>query len=944
MNAEMVDIPSDLFSDDVVSRLDDTHPRAITHEDRVLECIRSEGITADPRFQIKLDAFLLQLAHANNKILSLSNSRTRILAHQVESTHRIVNALNQRFLIADEVGLGKTIEAGLVIKELIFRYKYRRILIVAPASLLVQWQHEMEEKFGEHFDVIDRRAIRRLRRSIAEGENPWDHITKAICSIDFVKSASIVSELEGTKWDAVIIDEAHRLRRDAQVSTQAYIVGEILSASAKAFLLLTATPFRGKLEELYYLVRLADRSLLGPFQSFYNDYCMPESDLSRLKEKLSAVVIRRTKKEVGGFTNRFARTIRFDFYSDERALYDATTRYVAEEFNRATATGNRAIGFVMTVFQKLLDSSSYALLSALRNRRKHLAVLLEKADRHASIVENASMRIESMDMDFFEDENPDEIVKAAARKTVSEMKEEIATIDSLIRLAESVRLNKKGEKLLEMIEVLKGKGYSKFLIFTQFRTTQDYLVDLLKGYRVAVFNGSMDKDQKEDAIKYFQEDAEVLICTEAGGEGRNMQFCSVLFNYDLPWSPLKIEQRIGRIHRFGQKHDVAIYNFSTKDTVAERVLDVLTRKLQLFEDSIGTPDIMLGQIEDEVKLSSLFMELSSGKRSKQSVEKEIDRSVALARASYEKLSDLTVARKMDFNYDEYYRITQKDRTYSNKQLEHFIERARETLPAIDESLGRKNIRDEIYPVRSVPDVVRHHPFGTFDSEKALSRSDLEFFAFGHPLIERVITSCQEVSFGGLTGVMEIEYERPFEGMVFYYLATYRSVSETREIIPVVADFDGKAFSFEMERIERECSRNVGKRPKDKSILESLEVRARSMIDKLAESARERIFEKVEHKLWDIREHLDLTIDPEIEKIKESCDRQIKELESQLERQEMQMKCFGREMRGAISRTKNRMSEAVRDRDLMLATYRRRLGVRCDIEMVSAGIIVTRDIS
>ena len=941
--AETVEIPEDLFSGDVVSRLDDAHMRVVANEERVCGAICSGGITADIRFQIKLDAYLLQLAHANNKILSLSNSRTRILAHQVESTHRIVNALNQRFLIADEVGLGKTIEAGLVIKELIFRYKYRRILIVAPASLLVQWQHEMEEKFGESFDVIDRRMIRRLRRTISEGENPWDHITKAICSIDFVKSASILSELERVKWDAVIIDEAHRLRRDAQVSTQAYTVGEILSASAKAFLLLSATPFRGKLEELYYLVRLADRNLLGPFQSFYNDYCMPDSDLSRLKEKLSSVVIRRTKKDVGGFTNRFARTIRFEFYPEERALYDATTRYVAEEFNRALATENRAIGFVMTVFQKLLDSSSFALLSALRNRRAHLAALLEKADRDARRIEIAVEGLEELDPEVFEDENPDEMVKAAARKTVSEMKEEIATIDSLIRLAESVNRNKKSEKLIEMMGLLKQRGYKKFLIFTQFRTTQDYLVSVLPGYKVAVFNGSMDKDQKEDAIKSFQEESEVLICTEAGGEGRNMQFCSVLFNYDLPWSPLKIEQRIGRIHRFGQKYDVAVYNFSTKDTVAERVLDVLTRKLQLFEDSIGTPDIMLGQIEDEVKLSTLFMELSSGKRSKQSVDKELDRSVAMARASYEKLADLTVAKKMDFNYDEYYRITQKDRTYSNKQLEQFIARARTVLPDVNAMIGEKAESEGVYPVLTIPDVAKHHMKGTFDSEKALSRGDLEFFAFGHPFVDHVISSCQSSDFGGLSGVMEIDSDRSFEGMVFYYLATYRSVSETREIIPVAVDFGGKSFSFELEKVERECSRNTGRCPADASSYGHLAAKGREMIYDLVSRARERIFEKIEQKLWDIREHLDLTIDPEIEKIKEACDRQIKELGAQLERQEMQMKCFGREMRGAISRTRNRMSEAVKDRDAMLATYRRRLGVSCDIELISAGVVISRKI-
>jgi ERCC4-related helicase len=935
--AELTDITGNLFTDEIITRLTERKEREIRNEEPILELLRSGNVPRDGRFCLNAEANILQLAYANNKILSLSNSRTSILAHQVESTHRIVNSLNQRFILADEVGLGKTIEAGLVIKELVFRYKYSRILIVAPASLLVQWQCEMEEKFSESFDLIDRKTISRLRREFP-GDNPWMKIDKGICSIDFIKSDSFAEDLKAASWDAVIIDEAHRMRRDAQVTTRAYNVGEILSDRTHAFLLLTATPFRGKLEELFFLVRLADKNLLGPYQSFYNDYCMPDADLSRLKDKLATILIRRTKKEVGGYTSRHARTIRFDLYPEERALYDATTRYVAEEFNRAMQTENRAVGFVMTVFQKLLDSSSYALCSALRNRKIHLEELLSKAEQNADRLETALAGFDFSDPDFFETEEPDEVVNASVRKTASEIKVEILTIEHLIRLGESVARNKKGEKLIEMIHHLKNEGYDKFLIFTQFRTTQDYLLTLLQGYRVAVFNGSMDKDQKEDAIIRFKGDDEILICTEAGGEGRNMQFCSILFNYDLPWSPLKIEQRIGRLHRFGQKYDVGIYNFSTKDTVAERVLDVLTRKLQLFEDSIGTPDIMLGQIEDEVRLTSLFMDMTTGRAEKKAAEKELDSSIQRARASYEKLSELAVARRMDFNYNEYYRVTQKDRVFSNKQLESFVSRAAASCGEISLYLGSRSAKTGLFPVRAMPGGKHHHPYGTFDSARALADPTVEFLAFGHSLVDYVISRCQSAEYGGMTGVQFIRHDKPFSGMVFYYRVTYTSLTQSRELIPVVVEPTGRIFSFEQERLERICLRQTDFSPED-GFFDGEISRVLSSMWEMNRNARERISEKVEHKVWDMREQLDLTIDPEIEKIRESCDRHIAELSNQLERQENHMRLFDKDMRGAITRTRNKIADVRRDKEHLLAQYRRRLGIQCSIELVCAGVLI-----
>ena len=245
MRQELYNDVIDLFSFTASENGEEKPAEIVQDEDFVLEQFRNPSLPFDHRFELKTEARLLQTAYANNKILSLSNSRTQILAHQVESTHRIVNSLDQRYLLADEVGLGKTIEAGLVIKELIFRHGYSRILVVCPASLLFQWQSELKTKFNEDFQIIDRKGLNRGRRSLADrSDNPWSLQGKVICSMDFIKSKSFADDLKNTEWDAVIIDEAHRMRRDSQKSTMAYNVGEILSERTKALMLLTATPFQ----------------------------------------------------------------------------------------------------------------------------------------------------------------------------------------------------------------------------------------------------------------------------------------------------------------------------------------------------------------------------------------------------------------------------------------------------------------------------------------------------------------------------------------------------------------------------------------------------------------------------------------------------------------------------------------------------------------------------
>ncbi|HPS58545.1 MAG TPA: SNF2-related protein [Spirochaetota bacterium] len=888
------------------------------------------------RFILKSESFMLKLAYAYNKILSLSNSRTRILAHQVESTHRIVNSFRQRFLIADEVGLGKTIEAGLVIKEMIYRHNYTRILIVCPASLLFQWQNEMESKFNEKFIIMDRRLLGRAAAGNG-GANPWNVHNKVICSLDFIKNKNFEDDLSRTHWDAVIFDEAHRLRRDSSAATIAYNAAEVISSRTKSLILLSATPFRGKLEELYYLIALLDKNILGPFQTFYNEFCIDCSDLSVLKRKLDQVVIRRTKNEIGGFTKRYARTIRFDLYDDERFLYDETTRYVAEEFNRALQSENRAVGFVMTVFQKLLDSSSYALRIALSNRSARLKELLARAaGDHEQLVSFNNNFFDSGTMPDADD--TDENCELVVQRTIDELKLEIATLDRLVEIALRIEVNKKGEKLVRLISDLSKKGHAKFLIFTQFRTTQDYLYSILSGYDTVVFNGSMNRDQKEEAILKFRESAEVLIATEAGGEGRNMQFCDVLVNYDLPWSPLKIEQRIGRIHRFGQPNDVHIYNFSTRDTVAERVLEVLTEKLKLFEESIGTPDIMLGQIEDEVNLNTLFMELASGRKKKREVDNELTERIESARQSFEKLSELTVAGRMDFNYDEYYRVTLKERSFNNRRIEKFVSNFLKLDDHASGMITAKNCRQGEYKVRhSAESEFRR---GTFDSEKALEDDSMEFLAFGHAVVDGIIDYCHSRDFGGETGIVFIEHKRPLRGILFNFLVKFRAVTVTHEFVPVLVVLDNPPLGRELEDIEDKLRDLEFAADCDPGDYGDAIHEIHSGCAAYFSEARTRIKEKIDRRLCIINENLDLQLDPELEKVRESYTRQIRELEEKLDLQESQMKWYGKDMRSTITRTRNRIMKARREMDSIIREYNDYYDAGYEVRLVGAAVLLS----
>lgn len=670
---------------------------------------------------VSLLATELKLAHVFDKLSSLSNSRTRLLPHQIESTFFVVNSLKPRFILADEVGLGKTIEAGLIMKELVFRNQYKKVLVVAPSPLLIQWKNELKNKFNEEFEIIKRKNF------ITNGDKHWRNFKKVITSIDFIKNPAYSEEILKTKWNIVVFDEAHRLRRDYSKVTKAYQFAEKISKKCECLLLLTATPFRGKLEELFYLVHLVDANVLGSYHSFINDYVV--GGRNDLREKISKVLLRRRKIEVGGFTKRFAKTVRIELSEQERAFYDETTEYVKREYNLAMNSKNRAIGFVMVVFQKLLDSSVVALLNALQKRK--------------FLIESRMYRLAGLHSDFEEwdpdeTENVEDFIAGLEESTAGDLqsiRRELFSLQRLIKLGKSIKEDRKSQKLKETVNRLKKEGHEKFIIFTQFRNTQDYIAEVLSDYKVSLFHGSLTADEKERTIDAFKEETEILICTEAGGEGRNLQFANILFNYDLPWSPLKIEQRIGRIHRFGQKHNVYIFNFASKDTVAERILEVLEHKISLFENSIGGSDALLGSIEDELDFQSGFMQFVSGRKTKKELETELDSKIKLAEKGYQKLNSLVTPKLMDFNLEDYYAHTLEERQYNNSHLEELLLLYQEYFPEKCRSRLQKT-DNHYYYIET--DGQPQKKLACFDSNLALQNDSLDFIAFGHPIVDDCI--------------------------------------------------------------------------------------------------------------------------------------------------------------------------------------------------------------
>lgn len=523
------------------------------------------------------------------------------LPHQRHVLNRALSNNNIRYILADEVGLGKTIEAGMIIKELKARGLVKRTLVVCPTGLATQWKIEMEEKFDENFKLILPSDFDTIRK-ITDNEDVYGQFNQVITPMDSIKplekragwneekikkyNDDRIYSVINSGWDLIIIDEAHRVAGSSNEVSR-YKLGTLLAKSSPYLLLLTATPHSGKTEPFLRLIRLLDE------KAFPNSKAI-------VKEQVAPFVIRTEKREAidneGNklFKNRITKVIEISWDSRHRMqekLYELVTEYVRNGYNKAIKEKKFYIGFLMVLMQRLVTSSTAAIKDSIEKR--------------IQILENQQVKVHNLTIEDLVESDMENNLEQAIEVMSLNIKKELNELNEILNVAKQAEyeyLDAKVDKLMEILGELYSEDESrKVIIFTEFVSTQQYLQKLLmsKGYKISILNGSMNIEERNIVLKNFKIESDILISTDAGGEGLNLQFSNVIINYDLPWNPMKIEQRIGRADRIGQKQDVLIFNFIIKDTIENRVRNVLENKLEIIFSETGI-DKMSDVLDNEI--------------------------------------------------------------------------------------------------------------------------------------------------------------------------------------------------------------------------------------------------------------------------------------------------------------------------------------------------------
>ncbi|KKM10897.1 helicase SNF2 [Clostridiales bacterium PH28_bin88] len=523
-------------------------------------------------------AVLLSANPGFNTLMSLNVVRNAVpFEYQIKAVKDVLQRMRGRALLCDEVGLGKTIEAGLVVTEYLLRGLARKALVLCPSPLVEQWAEEFRSKFNLDFVLFDDPKF--------QGHpHPWQAFDRIIASIDTVKREPHRSRVMEMFFDIVVVDEAHRCRNRSTLNWT--LVNQL---QKKYILLLTATPVQNDLEELYNLITLLRPGQLETAASFTRNFItrgnrMQPKNVERLRMLTREVMIRNKRSSVGiSLPKRSADTIQVALSPTETALYKGVTDYVRTQYAASAALGNTQM--TLKTLQREVGSSPHAVIPTLRK----LADSTKDPDNQKQLWD-------------------------------------------LLGLGSEIRNFSKGDALIRLLQALRN---DKVIVFTGFTHTLDALAKLCHeaGIAAVVFHGQMRRLEKEAAIQQFARDVPVLLSTESGGEGRNLQFCHTMINFDLPWNPMRIEQRIGRIHRIGQQHHVHIYNLAAANTIEEQILNLLDSKINLFELVVGELDMILGDITEGRDFEDLLMEIWAGSASQAELDQKLaDLGDALARS------------------------------------------------------------------------------------------------------------------------------------------------------------------------------------------------------------------------------------------------------------------------------------------------------------------------
>ena len=722
--------------------------------------------------RLGLQAYALGIAYEFEPYFGLSISRVDPLPHQLEAVYEHLLKLPRvRFLLADDAGAGKTIMAGLLIRELKLRGLIERVLVVCPANLAFQWQRELNEKFDEKFLVFKGTDIRDQF-----GVNQWLEQKQVITSLDLAKRTEILPGLAQVHWDLVIVDEAHRMSaRDESHKSQRYRLGELLRDSADHVLLLTATPHKGDPQNFTLFLQLLDRDAYADVKSIREamDRRRAPFYLRRTKE---AMVYFPERQENGEwvaqpvFTKRIPHTADFSLDGPEMDLYQTITRFVKRQSVRAAAQGDepraRAVGFLMALYQRRLASSTHAMRRSLENRARRLAEGLTRAhDLLRTAPPDLPDQEEMDELEDVERERLERILEAISLAgNEAQVREEIAELRELAAAAQAVEGSGSEAKLAHLRRLMQEEGFfdrpdQRLLIFTEFKDTLDYLMDRLQtwGFRVGCIHGRMKPGSRDKpgtrlyAEQQFREGAtQVLLATEAAGEGINLQCCHILFNYDIPWNPNRLEQRMGRIHRYGQRLDCLIFNFVATNTIEGRVLKRLLHKLQEIRDALDDDAVfnVVGEVLPSAHVERVLRDFYAGRLGDDDLEERLLKDVDEGhfRSICQNALEGLAAKKLNLDMLIERRARAQERRVVPETIARFIKECAE-----DAALDLKPVgglahtfdpgripsglkRYEREPGWKHPELSARYPRLSTDRDTA-EKQNLEWVTPGHPLFE-----------------------------------------------------------------------------------------------------------------------------------------------------------------------------------------------------------------
>jgi superfamily II DNA or RNA helicase len=609
-----------------------------------LEILTEEGsfnFSGDPtRFGLFAEAERINSAYQFDPLFAVNCSIVDPLPHQVEAVYKFLLPLPKiRFLLADDTGAGKTIMAGLLIKELIMRGLAERILIITPGGLTKQWQEdELAVKFNLQFSLVNRSVF-------TSDPNIFHSANKIVTSIDFISREDILNVVSNSHWDLIVFDECHKLSAydygTKQYLSLRYKAAEILSEQCEHILLLTATPHRGRKDTFKKLLQLLDPDI----------FSTDEIASTRIRELehngINKFFIRRLKEDMKDwngnhlYKNRFTKTVAYELTPEEKELYDAVTNYLSKKKEEASETKNIHVSLALTVMQRRLVSSIFAIMNTLGRRWQALQGIVDEVNKNPNLWSQRH-KIDGFDVENIEDfeeledderdalenimSDPRKFKLFTTAKSLGEIQQEANDVKRLFEMAKSLYNRHQEEKKFQELQyLLTSNGVidngEKLVIFTEHKDTLLYLEERLKrsgGFGVATIHGGKLVDERRQAQWDFAKpDTQILIATDAAGEGINLQFCRLLINWDIPWNPNRLEQRMGRIHRYGQKQDVIVFNLVASNTREGKVLERLLSKLDIIRESMGDDRVydVIQDVLENVNMDAIMNSIFNGQES-----------------------------------------------------------------------------------------------------------------------------------------------------------------------------------------------------------------------------------------------------------------------------------------------------------------------------------------